>query len=127
MAIAKAEGFGPPQNLATRCNNPGNLTDDGDVGCGTALSTGIGATHITIYPTLVDGMAALNKKVRRALEGRSTVYRPEMSIEEVGMIWSKDADWGINVGAALGVKPEKTLEQLVADDPKSNDLAWPNA
>jgi hypothetical protein len=132
QAIAHAEGFyeatrdGKP-DLPERCNNPGDLTDDGDVGLGTARSKGIGATDITIYATVSDGWSALYKKVRRALNGYSIVYPASMSIEQFGMKYSEDPDWGKNVAAQLGVPPDLTIEQLVAQDPVSQNMKWPNA
>jgi hypothetical protein len=120
-AIESAEGFfqkrsGAGEDLPQRCNNPGDLTDDGDVGLGTARSAGIGAADITIYPTLAAGQAALDKKIRRALNGASSVYTLAMSIEEFGMKYARDSHWGINVAEQLGVSPLTTLEDLVDAD-----------
>jgi hypothetical protein len=120
-AIAHAEGFyaatrDGKSDLPERCNNPGDLTDDGNIGYGTARSTGIGATDITIYPTAVDGWNALYRKVRRALTGASTVYTLDMSIEEFGLKYSEDPDWGVNVANILGVSNQATLADLVAAD-----------
>jgi hypothetical protein len=119
-AIESAEGFfqhrSGASDLPQRCNNPGDLTDDGDVGLGTARSTGIGAADITIYPTLEEGQAALAKKIRRALNGASSVYTLSMSIEQFGMKYARDPQWGVNVAERLGVSPETTLEDLVDAD-----------
>jgi hypothetical protein len=120
-AIESAEGFfqkriGEGPDLPQRCNNPGDLTDDGDVGCGTARSTGIGAADITIYPNLAAGQAALGKKIRRALNGESRVYTLDMSIEQFGMKYARDSHWGINVAQQLGVSPLTTLADLVQAD-----------
>jgi hypothetical protein len=120
-AIESAEGFfqkrtGAGQDLPQRCNNPGDLTDDGDVGLGTARSAGIGAADITIYRTLADGQAALEKKIRRALNGESRVYTLDMSIEQFGDKYARDSHWGINVAEELGVSPLTTLSDLVQAD-----------
>lgn len=114
QAIANAEGFGPPENLPTRCNNPGDLTDDGDLGLGTARSAGIGAANITIYRTVDDGWNALRSKVRRMLEGRSKVYFLWMTIAMVGEVYARDANWGINVARELDVAVTMPLGDLVA-------------
>jgi hypothetical protein len=120
-AIESAEGFfhknanGVP-NLPQRCNNPGDLTDDGDVGLGTARSKGLGATDITIYPTYAAGRAALEKKIRRALNGASSVYTLDLSIENFGMKYARDPQWGVNVASSLGVSPLATLADLVQAD-----------
>lgn len=127
QAFAYSEGFGKPNALPTRCHNPGDLSDDGDIGFGTALSTGIGATNITIYGSDDQGWDALRKKVRRMLEGRSRVYFLSMTIEEVGMKYSCDSKWGVNTASRLGVPNTTTLAELVAADPQSEDMQWPNA
>jgi len=114
QAIAKAEGYGPPENLPTRCNNPGDLTDDGDIGLGTARSVGFGAANITIYRTVDDGWNALRKKVRRMLEGNSKVYFLWMTIAMVGEMYARDAEWGVNVARELGVPVTMPLRDLVA-------------
>jgi hypothetical protein len=126
-AFAKSEGFGVPGALPTRCHNPGDLTDDGDVGFGTARSVGYGAADITIYACDEDGWNAMRKKVRRALEGNSKVYRSGFTIEEVGMIWARDPNWAINAARELGVSPSTTLEELVAADAKSPEIGSADA
>jgi hypothetical protein len=121
--IGHAEGFyaetrGGKPDLPQRCHNPGNLTDAGDVGFGTARSVGIGAADITIYRTDEDGWTALRKKVRHAFNGASKVYHLEMTIGNMGLVWSKDPSWGINVAACKGVDPSTTLLELVQADMK---------
>ena len=126
-AFAYCEGFGKPNALPTRCHNPGDLTDEGDIGFGTARSAGYGAANITIYGSDEQGWDALRKKVRRMLEGRSAVYFLSMTLEEVGMKYSRDSNWGINAASHLGVPPTTSLAGLVAADPKSQEMQWPNA
>lgn len=115
QAIANAEGFGPAEALPTRCNNPGDLTDDGDIGLGTARSKGIGAANITIYRTADDGWNALRNKVRRMLEGRSKVYFLWMTIDMVGQVYARDRDWAINVARELDVPVTTVIGDLVAN------------
>lgn len=122
-AIAHAEGFyevrpdGDP-NLPQRCNNPGDLTDDGDIGYGTARSKGFGAANITIYPSAIDGWNALYRKIRRALSGSSRTYTLDMSIEQFGWTYARDVKWAPNVAARLGIPLSTTLVDLVAADLK---------
>jgi hypothetical protein len=120
-AIESAEGYfqkrsGAGEDLPQRCNNPGDLTDDGNVGYGTARSSGIGAADITIYPDYAAGRAALEKKIRRALNGESHVYTLAMSVEDFGEKYARDSHWGINVAESLGVSPLTTLADLVQTD-----------
>jgi hypothetical protein len=117
-AIATAEGFFAPieidkgPNLPQRCHNPGDLTDDGDIGYGTAHSAGYGAAFITIYSCDDDGWAALRIKVRRMLNGASMTYPTYLSIESVALKYSGDLNWAKNVAAHLGVSTSTTLIQL---------------
>jgi hypothetical protein len=124
-AIAVAEGFGKP-GPTSLANNPGNITDDGDVGCGCIQTHGPNGAKITIYRTPEDGWAALTRKVRRMLSGASHTYTLEMTVMEVALKWSGDPNWGINVAECLKVLPDTTLASLVGDDPKSQDGQWPN-
>jgi hypothetical protein len=124
LSIAFAEGFfsKEPDPLPRRCNNPGDLTDEGDVGLGTALSTGIGATHITIYANVSDGWNALYRKVRRALSGSSETYHLEDSIAEFGYKYSgKSAVWAVNFSKSFGCTIDTTLLDLVRADQASQD------
>jgi len=126
QAIAVAEGYGK-HGPTQACNNPGNLTDDGDVGCGCVQTSGTHGATITIYKTPEDGWAALTKKVARMMRGASHVYRIDMTISEIAAKWCGDQNWGFNVANCLGVTPTSTLADLIAQDIKSQDLKWPNA
>ena len=113
-AIADAEGFGIPDSVPTRSNNPGDITDQGNIGLGVIQTSGPAGAGITIYATPADGWAALARKLRRMLSGASLVYLLDMSLEEVGMKWSDDPNWGKNAAAKLGVSPDTTLAELAA-------------
>lgn len=126
-AIAKAEGFYVPDSLPARAHNPGDLTDDGDIGLGFEQSEGPGAAEITRYATDADGWAALTRKVRRMLSGGSTVYTLNMTINQVGMKYARSEDWGINVARELGVTPSTPLVSIVAQDRALQAGNWPNA
>jgi hypothetical protein len=125
-AIAVAEGYGKP-GPTQDANNPGNLTDDGDVGCGCIETHGCHGAKITKYRTAADGWAALHKKVSRIFRGASHVYTLDMTIAQVAEKWCGDANWGFNVAQCLQVTPTNTLLDLINKDSKSQDLKWPNA
>src|SRR5271167_4609971 len=114
-AIAHAEGFYVEGSVPQKANNPGDLTDDGDVGLGVISTTGPMGARITIYPTVEAGWAALTKKCARMLNGASEVYLLSMTIQQVGMKWSGSATWGINVAMRLGsyVSPQTTLAEFI--------------
>jgi len=124
-AIAVAEGYGKP-GPTQHANNPGNITDDGDVGCGCVQTEGRHGATITIYPTPDAGWAALERKVRRMLTGASHTYTLDMTVMEVALKWSGDPNWGLNVAQCLQVAPDMTLATIVANDGKSQDSKWPN-
>ncbi len=108
QAIARAEGFYVNGSLPQRANNPGDLTDDGDVGYGT-----LGGAHITVYASVDDGWAALRKKVTRMLAGHSRTYPITLSLAQVGQLYANgDSNWANNVAAALGVSTDTTLADL---------------
>lgn len=115
-AIAAAEGYGLPGTIPTKANNPGDLTDDGNLGYGVMQSSGPHGAAITIYPTAEEGWQALYKKLHRALAGASHVYRLDMTIEQIGIKWSGDPVWARNVARSLGCDCNFTLAQLVAAD-----------
>lgn len=116
IAIANAEGFGRPGSIPTRANNPGDITDDGDLGYGVIQSSGPHGAAISIYPTAEEGWHALYRKIHRAMCGASHVYKLEMSIAEIGIKWSGDPAWAKNVAHAMGCECDCTLEALVLAD-----------
>ena len=124
-AIAVAEGYGKP-GPTHGANNPGNITDDGDVGCGCIQTGGPHGARITKYPTPEAGWAALERKIGRVFRGASTVYKLDMTIAEFALKWCGDPNWGINVADCLGVRTDTTLAALISTDPKSQDSKWPN-
>ncbi len=116
QAIAKAEGFYVPDSVPARAHNPGDLTDDGDVGHGFIQTSGPNGAAITVYATDEDGWEALRKKLRRMLDGRSSVYPLDLTIMEVAIKYSGDANWAFNVAKSLGVDTRMTLAELSSDN-----------
>ncbi len=122
-AFARAEGFfdpNHPNDVPRRAHNPGDLTDEGDVGLGRIQTSGPDGAGITIYATDEDGWAALYRKVRRMLSGASHPYHLDMSIAQVAIKYSGDPNWGIQVARDLSVSPSTTLRDLVILDAKLN-------
>ena len=123
-AIGHAEGFfaetrGGKPDLPQRCHNPGNLTDQKDIGYGTARSVGFGAADITVYADDAHGWAALEHKVRRMLDGASMQYPLWMSLGQIGMKYSCDVNWAPNVALRLGYPLTATL-QRIADEKQTS-------
>jgi hypothetical protein len=113
-AVAHEEGFYVAGSVPQRANNPCDLTDDGDVGCGVIHTSGPEGAGITIYPNVEAGWQAAYKKFGRMLNGASHVYTLDMTISDVGMKYSGNATWGVNVAARLGVPPTMTLAEYIA-------------
>jgi len=119
-AIATAEGFfarDATPNVPQRANNPGNLTDDGDIGYGTIQTSGPMGAKITIYPSVEAGLQALCRKLRRMLNGASMTYPRTFTIEQLAMKYSGDPNWATNVARELGVSTSTTLMQLSTENP----------
>lgn len=121
QAIAHAEGFYSPESLPERCHNPGDLAI-GDRGLGTARSAGFGAADITIFSCDADGWNALYSEVHRMLSGTSHIYRPELTLLQVGAKYAMDENWGRNVATRLGVEPIITLGELANGPSAENRL-----
>lgn len=109
-AISQAEGYGTPDTVPTRANNPGAL-ENGDVGYGTMPAAK--GQKITIYPTGQDGWDALEKKIIDIYGGRSKTYAPTMTLSEFGKTYSgNDPTYGARIAATLGVDPSITLSDF---------------
>lgn len=115
-AIAKAEGFYVADSVPARAHNPGDLTDDGDVGLGFIQTSGPFGAKITVYASDEDGWNALRHKVRRMLNGASSVYSLGLTIMEMAIKYSGSADWAFNVAKSLGVDTRMTLAELSSDN-----------
>ena len=121
QAIAKAEGFYVADSVPARANNPGDLTDDGDVGLGFIQTSGPYGAKITIYASEADGWAALYRKVQRMFAGASKVYTLDLTIMEVAIKYAGSAEWAQNVAQQMGVDTRTTLAQLASADIQSQD------
>lgn len=122
-AFSVAEGFGDPEALPTRANNPGDLTgsDGGSFQThGTANSEGV-----LIFSSVHDGWQALYMKVNRMLAGKSKTYPLTLTLEQVGLKYSGgNPDWAENVAKYLGVPVTTTLRELSAPNSVTDpDLA----
>jgi hypothetical protein len=98
-AIAFAEGFSVVGSQPNRKNNPGDLESGGVV---------------QTYSTVQDGWNALYNQVTLMFNGQSAHYSPDMTIEQVGYIYSPDGadNWINNVSSYLGVSRSTTLSSL---------------
>jgi hypothetical protein len=107
QAISRAEGFGPPENLPTRCNNPGDL-ELGDIGYGTDEGK-------TIFPSEQAGWAELEYQCEKMMTGTSHAYKPSMNFLQVAQLYTGGDDaagWAQTVTQILGISVTTTLEQF---------------
>jgi hypothetical protein len=106
-AIASAEGYGPPGNIPTKANNPGDLCL-GDLGSGTITSSG--GEKITVFPTSDAGWQALYSQVSLMCNNQSGNYNTGMTWAQIGAKYAgANTPWGQNVANALGVDVNSTL------------------
>lgn len=120
-AIKIEEGFFKPGenpkypngSLSYRNNNPGNLRFAGQSG---AVKT---AGNFAKFSTYQQGWDALIRQLRAACEGRSKVYRPDMTLFEFCTVWAPAYDgndprrYANNVATRIGVRVDIMIRQLV--------------
>jgi hypothetical protein len=109
--ISVAEGFGQPDAIPTKANNPGDLTA-GDAG-GFQTTGVMNKEGVVRFANLSDGWLALYVKVNRILEGHSSAYPLSLTLEQMGLKYSGgDPNWSKNVANYLGINEGITLAEL---------------
>jgi hypothetical protein len=124
--IEVAEGYGKPDAIPTCANNPGDL-ELGNRFESKAVHGGViyfgSIRGVTIFPKCDadpdiedsrDGRAALWREVRLILTGKSTVYKPDWTILQIGTKWTRTDpdDWARIVSEGLGVLPSTPLNEI---------------
>lgn len=110
QAIAKAEGYGTPNSIPTRANNPGNLKNGAPV---------LAGTSITKYATAAEGWAALERQIGLILTGKSAYYKATDTIAQMGSVWAPSGDnnitgaWARNVANFLNVSVSTRIGAVV--------------
>ncbi len=109
-AIANTEGYGVSGAIPTLANNPGDLAI-GDIGNGT-LGNGI-----TIFPSSLAGLTALDNQVGMIANGTSQNYSPNESINQIGQTYAgagqQGTNWSQNFAKFMGVNPNSTFGKLL--------------
>lgn len=101
QAIAKAEGFGLPGAAPTRNHNPGDISDGANT---YGFDSAVSDSKVTSFPDDTTGWQWLYNKVSNIVNGKSTVYGQDWSIEQIAQTWAGDSEnWASNVASALGV------------------------
>lgn len=120
-AISVAEGFGPPEALPTRTNNPGNLVIGGP-----SENSASGAA-ISKFETPETGWDKLKNQLKMIKTGASKIYTPDDTIRSMAGKWTttEPEGWAQNVAKTLGVDPETKLSSLL-DDPEDQTTFEPS-
>lgn len=109
-AIAIAEGYNVFNSVSARLNNPGDLSDGREV-YGSEFHDG---SEVTKFPDAVTGWSWLYNKINNIVRGKSSVYNPDMSWNEIGTKWAGNAaTWSANVANNLGVDADSSLNDYV--------------
>jgi hypothetical protein len=113
-AIGKAEGFGPPENLPTRVNNPGDM-ELGDRGWGTEAAKTVyeKADWNADFNDKTDGASALRRECFAILSGASHTFETSWTFLELAKEWTggdKPNAWAAIVCQELGTAVDETLE-----------------
>jgi hypothetical protein len=111
-AIAVAEGYGVPNAAPTVNNNPGDIKPTPS----SASNFTTDSRGVIIFPSADAGWAALQHQVGLITTGGSnTLYNPSMTWSEVGAHYANsDPNWANNVSKTLGVTPDTTVADTVA-------------
>lgn len=108
-AIAFAEGANVKGSAPDRNNNPGDISD----GSGTyGFDPLVSDSKVTRFPDKDTGWKWLYQKIANAALGRSSVYSPDMTWNQIAQKWAGNWQvWVTNVTRYLGVDPNSTLRQ----------------
>lgn len=101
-AISVAEGYHVEDSIPFKLNNPGDLEN----------SQGKKFAFLTAG----DGWNALYRQVELMVSGRSKIYKPSMTWEQIGKLYDGEEEymnWVNNVCKELEVTPESTLQGFI--------------
>jgi hypothetical protein len=103
-----ADAISYVEKVAPEHHNPLAITDNPSKSLPTFNSEGV-----VEFPSDAAGLKAGFEKLQNIMEGKSDVYKPEMTLEEFGKAWnSKDKEYGRKLARALGVSPTTKLSEL---------------
>ena len=106
-AIATAEGFFVSGSLPQRANNPGDLKL-GNAGLGDINGK-------TVFASVEEGWAALERQIDLILSGRSAYYSPDWTILQVAQKYTGGDNaeaWANIVAEQLGVTPDTPIGEV---------------
>lgn len=107
-AISVAEGFGRPDAVPTRLNNPGDLKRSSVPNIGADPQ---GHLH---FRTVADGWEALHRLLYLIVEGRSANFTLDMTIARMGTTYAPGStSWAANVARELHVPVTTPLAEVL--------------
>ena len=117
-AIATQEGYGPPGNIATRANNPGDLSTN-NPNPSSYIVAGDGV-HIAVYPDIQTGQAALESYLSGIANGTNPTYNAYaqslglpnstyLTLAQVGAKYAGDPNWAAGVAKYASVSPNDSF------------------
>ena len=113
QSIASAEGYGVPNAIPTKANNPGDLE------LGDLFGLGVLGQGITVFPDATTGWEYLYNQVGIMLSGQSSHYQVTENFTSVGATYAGDSvAWPANVVSQLimrgyNIGIGNTLQDLV--------------
>jgi hypothetical protein len=119
-AIAKAEGYGVKRAIPTRYHNPGDLKAVHNFRYPGQIAVGKGG-HV-IFRTDADGWAALDHQIYKMAYG-SRLYKPTMTLSEIGRKYAGDRHWSAHVAKNFGCSPQVTLAEIL-EIPPTYSPSW---
>lgn len=106
------------ENVNPSYNNPGAITDEYPGFTGDYFnSSGVGATGIPIYDSPESGLAALQSKLSNIFSGNSSVYSPDMTLDQFGDVYAPNQNYGSKLASILGVPSTTQLSSLQSGVP----------
>lgn len=110
-AIAYAEGANVAGSAPDRNNNPGDISDGSGI---FGFDPAVTDSRVTQFPDKDTGWKWLYQKIENAATGKSAVYLPDMTWEQIAHKWAGNWQaWVNNVCQYLGVSPSSTLRQYI--------------
>ena len=108
-AISHAEGFGIRGTIPSRYHNPGDLRALPE-SAPFAGQLRIGKGGHIVFRDDEAGVAALRDCIRKMIDGRSSHFHPNMTLNEVARVYAENwRPWVRIVSTELGVSPTTTL------------------
>jgi hypothetical protein len=117
QAVARQEGADEEGSAPDRYNNPGDLSRGDEHGSPvTGYHILPDRENLIIFASKQGGWNALRMKFWNILNGRSHVFSPEMTLEQIGAKYATNPDWASGVARLFGVDPKQPFSSYFSED-----------